>query len=82
MDGSIQALPATIQAKVTGVVLFGLTGNKQDGGRIPSYHISQAKVFCASGNLVCDGELMITGAHLSYSSDAIAAASFLVSSIY
>ncbi|QKX53701.1 uncharacterized protein TRUGW13939_00781 [Talaromyces rugulosus] len=81
LDGSIQALPASIKAKVTGVVLFGFTRNKQDGGRIPNYPTNQTKIFCASGDIVCDGELIITPAHLGYGSDAAAAASFLVSSL-
>jgi cutinase len=81
MDGSIQALPASIQAKITGVVLFGFTRNTQDGGRIPNYPTNQTKVFCATGDLVCDGTLVITAAHLTYGLDAAAAASFLVSSL-
>lgn len=81
MDGSIQALPAAIQAQVKGVVLFGFTRNLQDGGRIPNYPTSQTKVFCATGDLVCDGTLTITAAHLTYGVDAPAAASFLVSTL-
>ena len=78
MDGSIQALPAAIQSTIKGVVLFGYTRNQQDGARIPNYPTSQTKVFCAQGDLVCDGTLIITAAHLSYGVDAPAAASFLV----
>ncbi|PMD27035.1 carbohydrate esterase family 5 protein [Hyaloscypha hepaticicola] len=78
MDGSIQALPAAIQNKIYGVVLFGFTRNQQDGGRIPNYPTSQTKVYCAVGDLVCDGTLIITAAHLSYGVDAPSAASFLV----
>lgn len=81
MDGSIQALPANIQSQVKGVVLFGFTRNLQDGGRIPNYPTSQTKVFCATGDLVCDGTLTITAAHLTYGVDASAAASFLVSTL-
>jgi cutinase len=78
MDGSIQALPAAIQNTIYGVVLFGFTRNQQDGGRIPNYPTSQTKVYCAVGDLVCDGTLIITAAHLSYGVDAPSAASFLV----
>ena len=81
MDGSIQALPASIQDKIYGVVLFGFTRNLQDGGRIPNYPQSRTLVFCAVGDLVCDGTLIITEAHLSYGVDAPAAAAFLVSSL-
>ncbi len=78
MDGSIKALPAQITGKIKGVVLFGFTRNEQDGGRIPNYPTSQTLVFCATGDLVCDGTLIITSAHLSYGVDAPAAAAFLV----
>jgi len=81
MDGSIQALSASIQSLVKGVVLFGFTLNEQDGGRIPNYPTSQTKVYCAVGDLVCDGTLDITPAHLSYGDDASDAASFLVSTL-
>jgi cutinase len=77
MDGSIQALPAAIQAQVKAVVLFGYTRNAQDGGRIPNYPTSQTKVYCAVGDLVCNDTLIITAAHLSYGADAPNAASFL-----
>jgi len=79
MDGSIQALPSNIMSQVYGVVLFGFTRNLQDGGRIPNYPTSQTKVFCAVGDLVCDGTLDITPAHLTYGVDAPAAAAFLAS---
>ncbi|RDW63299.1 cutinase-3 [Coleophoma cylindrospora] len=81
MDGSIQALPAALQAKVKGVVLFGFTRNAQDGGRIPNYPTSQTKVFCAVGDLVCYNTLTITAAHLTYGVNAPAAAAFLAQEV-
>lgn len=81
IDGSVQALPSSIQSQVKGVVLFGYTRNQQDGGRIPNYPTSQTKIYCAFGDLVCDGTLTITPAHLTYGVDAPDAAAFLASKV-
>ncbi|KKK14716.1 hypothetical protein P175DRAFT_0438940 [Aspergillus ochraceoroseus IBT 24754] len=81
MDNAIQALPADLRAKVKGVALFGFTRNLQDGGKIPNYPAGQTKVYCAIGDLVCDGTLVITAAHLTYGLDAGNAASFLASKV-
>ncbi|KAL2829508.1 cutinase [Aspergillus cavernicola] len=81
MDNSIQALPDDIKSKVKGVVLFGFTRNLQDDGQIPNYPASQTKVYCATGDLVCNGTLTITAAHLTYGNDASSAADFLASTV-
>jgi len=81
IDGSVQQLSASVKAKVKGVVLFGFTRNLQDGGRIPNYPTADTDVFCAVGDLVCDGTMEITLAHLSYGVDAPAAAAFLASKV-
>ncbi|KAJ5892889.1 hypothetical protein N7504_009580 [Penicillium tannophilum] len=81
MDGAIQKLSTEVVDKVRGVVLFGFTRNKQDGGRIPGYPTDQTKVYCALGDEVCDGTLIITAAHLTYGDDASSAATFLASKV-
>lgn len=81
MDGAIQKLSTEVVDKVKGVVLFGFTRNKQDGGRIPGYPTDQTKVYCALGDEVCDGTLIITAAHLTYGDDASSAATFLASKV-
>ncbi|RMJ21207.1 hypothetical protein PHISP_07924 [Aspergillus sp. HF37] len=81
MDWSIQNLPDNIKSQVKGAVLFGFTRNVQDGGRIPNYPPSQTKVYCAVGDLVCDGTLIITAAHMTYGDDASNAADFLISQL-
>ena len=79
MDGSIQALPPGIQSQIAGVVLFGFTRNEQDDGRIPNYPVSQTKVYCNSGDIICDRILLPLPAHFTYGANATSAVDFLVS---
>lgn len=79
VDNAIQAMPAASQQKIAGVVLFGYTRNAQDKAQIPGYPQAQTKIFCATGDLVCDNTLTITAAHLSYAANAPDAAKFLAS---
>lgn len=79
MDNAIQGLPAAMQSKIAGVVLFGYTRNAQDNAQIPGYPQAQTKIFCAQGDLVCDNTLTITAAHLSYAANADDASTFLAS---
>ena len=79
MDNTLSGLPAAVKSKVVGAVLFGDTQFQQHNGQIPNYPPSQTKIFCAVGDLVCDGTLTITAAHLTYGANADEAASFLAS---
>lgn len=72
MFNSVGKLPAEIQAKVLGVVLYGYTGNSPNNGQIPGYPAAQTKVIC-DNTLGADGvcgtsQISINAAHLSYSS--------------
>ncbi|KAL4877752.1 cutinase 3 [Aspergillus karnatakaensis] len=79
--GAIQDIDDSLKSKVKGVVLFGYTRNLQDRGRIPDYPENQTKVFCAVGDLVCSGTLVITASHLVYGVNAREAAGFLAGKV-
>lgn len=78
---AITGLTATVKAQIAGVVLYGDTRNAQTGGSIPGYPLEDTRVFCAIGDGVCGGALIVTAAHLSYGVDVPAAAAFLQSRI-
>ncbi|PNS17193.1 hypothetical protein CAC42_7247 [Sphaceloma murrayae] len=67
---AIETLSASVRNRILGVVTFGDTQNLQDGGRIPNYPPANTRIFCALGDPVCVGTLIINGAHLSYTTDA------------
>ncbi|POS72123.1 cutinase-2 [Diaporthe helianthi] len=77
VDNAIQEMPAAQQAKIAGVVVWGFTRAEQDNQQIPGYPVDQTKVFCAPGDLVCNGTLTITAAHLSYGRNADESGAFL-----
>ncbi|KAL4940169.1 cutinase 3 [Aspergillus oleicola] len=79
--GAVQKLDDSLRERVKGVVLFGYTRNLQDGGKIPGYPEDQTKVYCAVGDMVCSGTLVITAAHLTYGIDAGNAGSFLAGQV-
>jgi cutinase len=81
ISGAIQDVSDSLRAKVKGVVLFGYTRNLQDRGQIPGYPEDQTKVYCAVGDLVCSGTLIITASHMTYGLNAGAAARFLADTV-
>ncbi|KAF2442718.1 carbohydrate esterase family 5 protein [Karstenula rhodostoma CBS 690.94] len=68
--GAIPTLSTTVINQIKGVVLFGYTRNKQNNGGIPSYPQSNLAVYCADGDLVCDGTLIVLPAHSTYEDEA------------
>ncbi|PSK43982.1 cutinase-like protein 2 [Elsinoe australis] len=78
---AIETISSSVRNRIVAAVTFGDTQNLQDGGRIPNYPPAQTKIFCAAGDPVCAGTLIINAAHLSYGTDAGAAVSFLASKI-
>ncbi|KAF2996732.1 hypothetical protein E8E13_006134 [Curvularia kusanoi] len=71
-----------VRGRVRGVVLFGYSQNKQNHGLVPGFPSEKVKVFCALGDLVCQGSLAVTFVHFSYLDDAAGpAVEFLSSKI-
>lgn len=81
MHGSIPGLSSDIKDMFAGVVPFGDTRNAQDNGQIPDFPPDKTEIICAPGDLVCNGTLTITPAHLTYASYVPQAVEFLVSKI-
>ncbi|KAH7014206.1 Cutinase, A lipolytic enzyme with A preformed Oxyanion hole [Microdochium trichocladiopsis] len=71
-----------VRNKIVGVVLFGYTKNKQNRGAIPRYPAEGTRIFCAPGDLVCEGTLIVTEAHHGYAPYAQGeGADFLISKV-
>ncbi|KAI0129152.1 cutinase [Xylariales sp. AK1849] len=79
--GAVSSLNSSVISHIAGITLFGDTQYQQTGGQISGYPSEDLKIYCATGDLVCNGTLIITAAHLSYGDDAADATTFLVDRI-
>ncbi|KAH8666916.1 cutinase-domain-containing protein [Xylariales sp. PMI_506] len=79
VHASISMLTAAEQERITAAVTFGDTQAEQTDFTIGSLPASKVKIFCNSGDLVCDGVLLITTAHLNYNTSVPDAVSFITS---
>ncbi|KAF9739846.1 cutinase precursor [Paraphaeosphaeria minitans] len=82
---AIEDLNSAVSNQIAGVVMFGDTQNRADGGRIPNFPTNKIKIFCGGliRDTVCDGNLAgaVLSPHLSYGSDAGEAGKFLIGKI-
>ncbi|ETS80891.1 hypothetical protein PFICI_08420 [Pestalotiopsis fici W106-1] len=78
---AVEQLDAATVDRITGITLFGDTQYQQTNGVVGDVPANRVKIYCAAGDLVCNGTLTITAAHLSYGVDAGDATSFLVNLI-
>ncbi|KAH8648406.1 cutinase [Xylariales sp. PMI_506] len=76
---SIEAASAAVVEHIAAAVTFGDTQCQQDGGKIPNIPVGKTKIFCNKGDLVCNGTLDITSAHLNYLPSVPSAVTFIKS---
>ncbi|KAH8200149.1 hypothetical protein TruAng_005661 [Truncatella angustata] len=81
VHGAIPGLSDAVKARIAAAVTFGDTMNEQDGGQIPEFDTSKTLIICNDGDLVCNGSLIITSAHLDYTGSVPTAAGFIESKI-
>ncbi|KAI1337637.1 carbohydrate esterase family 5 protein [Xylariaceae sp. FL0016] len=78
VHASVSQLDSSVMNRVYAAVTFGDTQNEQDNERIPNFPTSKTLIICNEGDLVCDGTLTITSAHLDYTSSVPDAVDFIV----
>lgn len=83
---AIENLPQAQKDRIAGVVTFGDTQFRTDGGKIPNFPADKVKIICAAipaRDTVCDGILTaaVLPPHLSYGANASEGANFLIGKI-
>jgi cutinase len=82
---AVEALPDSVKQRIAGILLYGDTKHKQDGGQIKNFPKDKVKTFCngyddlksASPDGVCGGALNVNAGHMSYGSTFGTAAEWL-----
>ena len=78
MHLGVRQLSVDVAQRVHAVVLFG---DPDDGQQLATIPTGEVVTFCFATDLICDGAPVVLPAHLSYSLDAPAAASFVASHV-
>jgi cutinase len=78
---AIEDLPADVQARIAGVVLYGDTQKQQDKEQIPNFPKEKVQIICQPGDAVCNGVLTVLPAHLTYGQRADEGVKFLEAQI-
>lgn len=77
MTASVKRLSTAVKNQIAGVVLYGNTRNRQEGGKIPDFPSEKALTFCNLSDGVCGGGLVVTAGHLTYTRDVPDAVDYL-----
>lgn len=77
MTAAVQRLDDSVKEQIAGVVLYGNTRNRQEGGKIPDFPDEKALTFCNVSDGVCGGALVVTAGHLTYTRDVGDAVDYL-----
>jgi cutinase len=78
---AIEDLPAEVQDRIAGVVLYGDTQKQQDKEQIPNFPKEKVEIICQLGDAVCNGVLTVLPAHLTYGVRADDGVEFLTAQI-
>ncbi|KAI0143289.1 cutinase [Pestalotiopsis sp. NC0098] len=77
VHAALKTLTTATTTHIVAAVTFGDTYYEQDGNKIPNIAASKTKVFCNTGDRVCNGTLDITAAHTNYKPSVPSAAAFI-----
>ncbi|KAI0536269.1 carbohydrate esterase family 5 protein [Xylaria digitata] len=81
VHAAVEQLTSSARARIFAAVTYGDTQKKQDGGKIPNFDSSKTLILCNNGDLLCEGTLIITAAHLDYIPSVPSGVSFIVSKL-
>ncbi|KAF9072880.1 cutinase [Rhodocollybia butyracea] len=78
VHNSAKLVSSDVSARINAIVMFG---DPDDGQAVAGVSQSIVDVFCNAGDDICEGGDMILPAHLTYGTDAPAAASFITARV-